>query len=261
MSNYFEGNITEQFILNGYIKIENAFSKQLADTIVTRLWKDIPAECDNRESWAQPVIRLGMYSEPPFIEAANTAVLHDAFNHLLGEDYWQPCRSMGSFVIRFPSAVNPVDTGWHVDTSFPSDDPSDYMQWRSNLRSKGRGLLMLFLFSDVGEDDAPTRIRTGSHLDVARLLHPFGEKGLSTLEIAAELDYLPKRQEILATGSAGTVYLCHPFLVHAAQPHFGSEPRFLAQPPLFLKKELRLDKNAEETNAVEKAILLGLNIK
>jgi hypothetical protein len=30
----------------------------------------------------------------------------------------------------------------------------------------------------------------------------------------------------------GTVYLCHPFLVHAAQIHRGSQPRFMAQPPL-----------------------------
>ncbi len=35
-----------------------------------------------------------------------------------------------------------------------------------------------------------------------------------------------------ATGDAGTVYLCHPFLVHAAQPHHGERPRVLAQPPL-----------------------------
>jgi len=36
--------------------------------------------------------------------------------------------------------------------------------------------------------------------------------------------------EALATGDAGTVYLCHPFLVHAAQRHRGSTPHFLAQP-------------------------------
>ncbi len=34
----------------------------------------------------------------------------------------------------------------------------------------------------------------------------------------------------LATGEAGTVYLCHPFLVHAAQIHRGKRPRFMAQP-------------------------------
>ena len=37
---------------------------------------------------------------------------------------------------------------------------------------------MLFLFSDVGEDDAPTRIRVGSHLQIARELAPAGESGL-----------------------------------------------------------------------------------
>jgi hypothetical protein len=39
-----------------------------------------------------------------------------------------------------------------------------------NVTSRGRALLMLFLFSDVGELDAPTRIRSGSHLDVAPLV-------------------------------------------------------------------------------------------
>lgn len=41
------------------------------------------------------------------------------------------------------------------------------------------------------------------------------------------------RPQVCATGAAGTVYLCHPFLVHAAQPLVrGERPRFLAQPPL-----------------------------
>jgi hypothetical protein len=31
-----------------------------------------------------------------------------------------------------------------------------YMSWRANIYSKDRALLLLFLFSDVGMDDAPT---------------------------------------------------------------------------------------------------------
>ena len=46
------------------------------------------------------------------------------------------------------------------------------------------------------------------------------------------------RREALATGPAGTVYLCHPFLVHAAQPHRGTRVRFMAQPPLLPKVPL-----------------------
>lgn len=38
-------------------------------------------------------------------------------------------------------------------------------------------------------------------------------------------------------GRGGTVYLCHPFLVHAAQPHRGTRPRFMAQPPLLPRAE------------------------
>src|SRR5690606_28837951 len=34
----------------------------------------------------------------------------------------------------------------------------DFLEWRANVTSKGRALLMLFLFSDVGDRDAPTRL-------------------------------------------------------------------------------------------------------
>jgi len=37
---------------------------------------------------------------------------------------------------------------------------------------------MLFLFSDVGEDDAPTRILVGSYLDAPRILEPAGDERL-----------------------------------------------------------------------------------
>jgi hypothetical protein len=36
----------------------------------------------------------------------------------------------------------------------------------------------------------------------------------------------------LATGDRGDVWLCHPFLVHAAQQHRGTRVKFRAQPPL-----------------------------
>ena len=92
---------------------------------------------------------------------------------------------MGTFPVRFPSPDDPGDAGWHIDVSFGFDEP-DFMSWRANVASKGRALLMLFLFSDVGKDDAPTRIRIGSHFDIARQLAPAGEKGLTLRELAAD---------------------------------------------------------------------------
>ena len=138
----------------------------------------------------------------------------------------------------------------------------DFLNWRVNVSSKGRALLMLFLLSDVDEIDAPTRIRAGSHLDVARILAPLGELGLSSRELVAQEGFgqTVARREVLATGDAGTVYLCHPFLVHAAQGHRGSRPRFLAQPPLLPAEPLLLNRKDGAYSPVEQAIRIALDI-
>jgi hypothetical protein len=195
-----------------------------------------------------------MYTEPPFGDAANTPVLHSAFDQLVGAGRWQSCRAMGTFPVRFPSPDDPGDAGWHVDVSYGFEQP-DFMQWRVNVTSRGRALLMLFLFSDVGDDDAPTRIRIGSHLDIARQLAPAGDAGLTLGELAADgFAGSAARRETLAIGKAGTVYLCHPFLVHAAQPHHGSNARFMAQPPLLPSEPLAID----GPSPVERAIAAAL---
>jgi hypothetical protein len=243
----------KHFIEEGFVRIDNAFPAGLAKQAREILWKDLKIDPNDRSTWTKPVIRLGMYSQPPFIESANTPALHAAFDQLVGKGKWIPCSNMGTFPVRFPSAEDPGDTGWHIDVSF-GDDPSDFMEWRANWRSKNRALLMLFLYSDIGEKDAPTRIKAGSHLDIARVLKPEGERGLSLRELVTVFPQLPKRNEVLATGAAGTVYLCHPFLVHAAQPHHGVEPRFLAQPPLLLKEELM---KGDVFSPVEKAISMA----
>ena len=140
----------------------------------------------------------------------------------------------------------------------PSDDPNerdDFSAWRVNVTSRDRALLMLFLFSDIGELDAPTRIRVGSHLDMARLLKPAGEAGMSHLMLSG---MAADRPEALAVGKAGTVYLCHPFLIHAAQPHRGSTPRFMAQPPLHPAEPVRLEREDGDYSPVEMAIRRAL---
>lgn len=248
----------EQFIREGYIRVNDAFSTAMADEARELLWKDTGCDPNDPRTWTKPVIRLGMYDQAPFAKAANSLLLHTIFNQLAGEGYWIPRTNLGTFPVRFPSAEDPGDTGWHVDASFPGDYPDNYLEWRINIKSKGRALLMLFLFSDVGEKDAPTRISIGSHLDVARILQPEGDKGLSFMELAEKLRQLPKHDEVLATGKAGTVYLCHPFLVHAAQPHHGREPRFLAQPPLIAAKEFELYRADGNYSPVEQAIRLGI---
>ncbi len=249
----------EHFIHHGFVRLDGAFPRTTADAARAILWRDTECDPDDPATWTRPVVRLGMYSDKPFIEAANTARLHQAFDQLVGEGRWLPCGALGTFPVRFPSPEDTGDTGWHVDVSFGWDDP-DFMNWRANVSSKGRALLMLFLFSDVGPDDAPTRLLPGSHRQIARGLAKAGDEGLTLREIVDVIEGVEPRPEVLATGPAGTVYLCHPFLVHAAQPHLGRTPRFMAQPPLLPRTEQQLNRSDGAYSVVERATRSALGL-
>jgi len=252
----------DAFVRDGFLRIDGAFPSETAAAAREILWRDCGCDPHDRSTWTKPVIRLWDYPQQPFLDAANTPILHKAFDALLGEARWTPRESLGTFPIRFPHPDDPGDAGWHVDASFPPDPPTDdYLQWRVNVHSKGRALLMLFLFSDVGESDAPTRIRVGSHATVARLLAPAGELGMAMIGISqAAASATESAVEVLATGHAGTVYLCHPLLLHAAQPHRGSSPRFMGQPPLLPRVPLQLNRFDKTYSPVEQAIRLALNM-
>jgi hypothetical protein len=227
----------QSFIDDGFVKVDDAFNRDLARQCRSELWADMGLSPDRPESWTEPVVRIGSKSSPPFVAAANTPRLHAAYDALVGPGRWLAPQGLGTFPIRFPSSESAGDDGWHVDVSFGTENPG-FMEWRANVMSRGRALLMLFLFSDVGPDDAPTRIRKGSHMTIARELLPHGKAGATLRQLSAEGFSSTQDCEVaLATGGAGTVYLCHPFLVHAAQPHRGSKPRFMAQPPLVPRME------------------------
>src|SRR3954466_13109028 len=74
----------EQFITDGYVRIDRAFPRALADAALAILWDATGCSPDDPTTWTQPVIRLGMFTQAPFIEAANTPRLHAAFDQLVG---------------------------------------------------------------------------------------------------------------------------------------------------------------------------------
>lgn len=245
----------DEFVERGFLHLPGAFSRTLADVCRDHLWRATGCSAEDPATWTNPVIRIPSMNEQPFGEAANTPALHAAYDALVGPGRWWPLPGLGGFPVRFPHPDDPGDTGWHIDASFPPPDQpesTDYSQWRLNLWSDGRALLLLFLFSDVAEDDAPTLIRVGSHLLVPRRLESFGREGTITFWDPPG-DGLPVAQ---ATGEAGDVYLCHPYLVHRAQCIRGQRPPFIAQPSLPPVGRFDLD----GSSAVERAINRGLSL-
>ncbi|GAA3394320.1 phytanoyl-CoA dioxygenase family protein [Cryptosporangium minutisporangium] len=245
------------FVRDGFVHVPGAFPRDVADAARALLWERTGCDPDDPTTWTRPVIRLDGYGDEPFRVAANTPTLHAAFDALVGAGRWRPRTGLGTFPIRFPHPDDPGDGGWHVEGSF-----GERTGYRTNVVSRGRALLMLFLFSDVGADDAPTRIRVGSHLDVPPILAPAGDEGLDFMELAKQaVPASADRPVVHATGEAGDVYLCHPFLVHAAQPHTGRQPKFMAQPPLDPVGELVLDRPDGAYSPVEQAVRLGLGVR
>lgn len=224
-----------QFERDGYVKLENAFPGALATQCRELVWQALGLSPDHPQGWTEPLAYVWDCPQEPFRRAANTPALHEAFDQLVGPGRWVPRQSLGWFCVRFPGGVEPPDLGWHVDGSYPTSEEGVY---GLNLASRGRALLMLFLFSEVTVKDAPTMLRVGSHLDVPRLLLPSGQAGTTDRALLPQLDVSAGRPVSYAIGEPGDVYLCHPFLVHSAQPHYGDVPRFLAQPSLGLTGEM-----------------------
>jgi hypothetical protein len=252
----------ERFVTDGFVHLPEAFPRSVAEECRAFLWRETGCDPNDPATWNEPVIRLDGYADEPFQRAATTPRLHGAFDQLVGAGRWVPRVGLGTFPIRFPHPDDPGDTGWHIDASYTPEGEAGY--WL-NLRSRGRALLMLFLFSDIDVDDGPTRIKVGSHLDVPPFLKGAGERGVDgfalceAMDAAGRLD-APDRREALVTGQAGDVYLCHPFLVHSAQLNRGTVPRFIAQPPLMPTGLLDLDRSDGAFSPVERAVRLGLGL-
>lgn len=243
----------ERFVADGVLAVPGAVPRDLAERCRDPVLADAGIDPADRATWTRPVVRIVDRHTGAVAEAAHSPRLLAATDALLGAGRWVTYAGMGSFVVRVPHPDDPGDDGWHVDASLPPDDDptsTDYLRWGVNARSDGRAVLWLMLFSEVGPDDAPTRIRLGSHRRLAAALAPTGDASTSPYPLPP-LDDLPIA---LATGAPGDVYLCHPFLVHAAQRHRGTVPRVLAQPGRPWVGRPDPGRPAAERNAVEEAI-------
>jgi hypothetical protein len=216
--------------------------------------RSLGVDLEDPATWTKPVVRIPCPEEPPFAAAGTSPLLWQMYDLLLGPGRWIPREGVGGTIpVRFPSGGDPGDAGWHIDGSYDVGG-----QWFVNVRSRHRGLLALFLFTDVGTDDAPTELIVGSHVDVPALLVPFGDPG-----VAFDVRALPPstfdRPRAFATGSAGDVFLCHPFMVHRATwPHRGRRPRIIAQPEIAHREPFALRPEAPSC-VVERMILDSLD--
>ncbi|MCP5056760.1 MAG: phytanoyl-CoA dioxygenase family protein [bacterium] len=244
-----------RFVTDGYLRLSGVVPDEVVNRCREWLWQAMKLDPDDPTSWRDPVVRVFGSTAKPFMDAMNRPILCAALDQVVGSGNWQrPIVGTGTFPVRFPSEEDPGDAGWHIEGSYSVDG-----RLFVNVASRDRALLMLILFSDVGKSDAPTRIRRGSHLLVPKALLAAGEAGLPFEEVVPRVAGVDSLPVDLATGEAGDVFLCHPFLVHAANwPHRGTVPRFMSQAGLVPSKPLDLGASTGWHSPVERAIRIGL---
>ncbi|MFI6599096.1 phytanoyl-CoA dioxygenase family protein [Nonomuraea sp. NPDC050536] len=234
----------DRFVADGFAKLEAAVPREVGDAARALVWQQIGLSPDDRSGWQQPVVwAADLTGEGPFGEFMRSPRLHQALDEVAGPGGWVPRGSLGNMPIRFPGVEPADDRGWHIDGSVARPDGS----WAVSGRPET--MLLLVLLSEVGDDDAPTRIRVGSHRDAARMM---GEQVLDPFEAGPLLDAASKDRPVAyATGQPGDIYLVHPLTVHAADEHRGTRPRFMAQAPLFLTTPVA----PGDANALARAVL------
>jgi Phytanoyl-CoA dioxygenase (PhyH) len=224
------------FTADGYVAVRQAVPAGIVRACQDDVWAALAERGVRRgdpATWPDPVVRVNCPDSAAFTAAGTRPALWEAYDQLIGEGRWLRRQGVGGTIpVRFPSPRDPGDAGWHIEASYSGPDGG----LRVNRRSRARGLLSLFLLTDVVAGSAPTRLRPGSHRDAARVLAAAGDDGLPWLEAAQAAAAASQHRPVaLATGQAGDVFICHPFLVHAASwPHAGAEPRMIAQPGIAL---------------------------
>jgi hypothetical protein len=245
----------DSFLRDGFVAVRQAVDAGTASACRELIWQSMARRGVQRADPATwpPLARIDDLDAAPFTAAGLSPPLTTAYDELIGPGRWRSPVGVGrALMVRFPSEDR-AGAGYHIEASYLSPDGQG---WRANVRSRARGLLALFLLTDVGPDDAPTRLVCGSHLTVARFLAPYGEAGA---DADTELWYPSTlcRPVAHATGTAGDVFLCHPFIVHTATwPTRGTGPRMIAQPAVNAPAGFSLD--GTDSSPVAQAILNGL---
>jgi hypothetical protein len=246
------------FARDGYVAVRGAVDADTAAAGRELIWASLAERGIRRDDpgrWPSHLDITDLGGEA-FTAAATAPALTAAYDELIGPGRWMIDGSIGSaVVVRFPREHDRGNAGYHIEGSYAGPDGGT--GW-VNIRSRARGLLALFLFTDVGAVDAPTRLMCGSHLYVPRFLAPYGEAGTDSGAVFW-------RESVLcltaahAAGQAGDVFLCHPFIVHTATwPHRGTGPRMIAQPAVNAPGGFVLD--GSDPSPVARAIVAGLEL-
>jgi len=255
----------QRFARDGYVVVNEAFSRADALAMETRWWSELEQAHDvrpgDRSTWRHIRGDLKAAKRDPIQNRILTERVRGVFDDLLGTDAWSRPKDWGRPIVTFPApgAWDLPTRFWHWDN--PSEPHLD----------RPRGLFVVSFIGSVAPAGGGTLIVSGS----PRLLiqrqrelppdqrpdpaakpwdgfggsHPWlaaltGQGPSPADRIAAFMDRetvvegVPLRVVEL-TGEPGDMVFCHPAMVHCSAPNRGARPRFMRIKQQFLTSEGR----------------------
>jgi hypothetical protein len=239
----------EQFILQGMVRIRKAFAVATAVRLQEALWRRLAAHGilpGDRSTWQRPFSGIG--STGDYQEAADGR-LHRVYDQLIGAGCWQMPTSWGQTRVTFPQ----LSTAWHLTSDAWH---SDY--WPSD--TSPAGLLVIACLSELRPSGGGTLMVAGSHRALARYAAGLTEEqrrwknGRKSRGFAEYTPWLSELTEgrpcvgrrtdrfmhqehitehgerlrvVELVGEPGDVWLCHPYIYHAASMNTLEVPRMM----------------------------------
>ncbi|MFV2050460.1 phytanoyl-CoA dioxygenase family protein [Metabacillus litoralis] len=165
-----------QFIELGWVKVEQAFPKEVALEAQSIVWENVEKRGvlkDDSSTWTEEMVQLNETYEHDEFQKCNTTRLADAIEDLVGEGRWADRTVYGEsdkkvgygwWPVNFSQGANKPwsvpTTGWHWDG----------IHFRHYIDSPEQGLLCLNLFSEIGKQGGGTLVAEGSHKVIAKFL-------------------------------------------------------------------------------------------
>ena len=95
----------EQFLRDGFVRIDDAFPRYLAEACRRILWRATGCAEDEPATWTRPAVRVGEILHPLVGEAANTPKIHASSDARIGPGRWVPRVSLAP-----PASASPSPT-------------------------------------------------------------------------------------------------------------------------------------------------------
>ncbi|KAF1776376.1 Phytanoyl-CoA dioxygenase [Phytophthora cactorum] len=277
----------DSFIRDGFVLLRGAFSSSTAQKCRDLIWTRLAQDGITKDSstWVerhgipgttQSVIAMQYTIATQYAErVANflrflpelytveddpvwgdvvTPRLKRAMDQICGKDRWEDF-GLGWWMITFPDQAEPpwgAAGKWHVDGA----------SYQHHVDSKESGLLVIFLFSDIGPGEGGTALSVGSHKWIAGLLEKNEPRGMKGGAVSYQARQFQRREVAEVNGKAGDVMLVHPFLLHARSKNLGQKGaesvRIMCNPNVRLRQKMNLNLADDAYSPVEQAIVDAL---